>query len=88
MSTKTIQELVKTTKGKIFAVEFVKRTTGEMRTMTCRTGASKGVTGEGRKYDTEAKNLISVYDMRKGFRNIPVEGVISFTFQKRRTEFK
>jgi len=81
MQATQIKELVKSTKGKVFGIQFVKRTTGELRKMTCRTGARVGVTGEGRKYDLDEKNLLSVYDMKKGFRTIPIEGVVSFTFK-------
>jgi hypothetical protein len=50
--------------GQIFSVEFVKRTTGELRKMNCRKGVKKGVNGRGRNFDPASKGLIGVYDMQ------------------------
>ncbi len=50
------------TKGKIFSVKFTKKD-GSIRDMQCRRGVSKGVKGEGLKYDPDKYNLIPVYDM-------------------------
>lgn len=50
------------TKGKIFSVKFTKKD-GSVRDMQCRRGVSKGVKGEGLKYDPDKYNLIPVYDM-------------------------
>lgn len=61
----TAIQMIKDSKGKIFGVTFVKRTTGDIRTMSARLGVSKGVTGEGLKYDPESKQLMTVYDMHK-----------------------
>lgn len=52
------------TNGKIFTVVFIKRTTGEVRTMTCRLGVHKYVKGIGLAYDPRAYNLLGVYDMQ------------------------
>mgnify|MGYP003641663368 CR=1 FL=1 len=74
------QDIIKQTKGKFFTVEFVKRTTGELRKMNCRTGVSKGVTGAGKTYDPEEKGLVTVWDTQaKSFRSISIEGIISVT---------
>ena len=61
----TAIQMIKDSKGKIFGVMFVKRTTGDIRTMSARLGVAKGVTGEGLKYDPESKQLLTVYDMHK-----------------------
>jgi len=61
----TAIQMIKESKGKIFGVMFVKRTTGDIRTMSARLGVAKGVTGEGLKYDPESKQLLTVYDMHK-----------------------
>jgi len=61
----TAIQMIKDSKGKIFGVTFTKRTTGDIRNMSARLGVSKGVTGEGLKYDPESKQLLTVYDMRK-----------------------
>jgi len=68
--------VIRSTKGRIFHVRFIKRTTGEVRDMVCRLGVRKGVTGKGMSYDPAEKGLITVYDMqKKGFRMIPIEGI-------------
>lgn len=70
------------TGGRLFAVEFVKRTTGELRVMNCRLDVRKHLT---RPHDgppeepgvtvTGAK-LIKVFDMvKRGYRSIPVDGI-------------
>lgn len=62
----TLQEFIeKTSDGRIFTVDFVKRTDNTMRTMSCRRGVKKGVKGVGQSYDPAAKNLLTVYDMQK-----------------------
>lgn len=62
--------------GKVARIEFVKRSTGEARTMRCRLGVRKHLTGGGAAYNAKAKNLLTVFDMDKGgYRSIPVDGV-------------
>ena len=51
--------------GTIFTVTFVKRTTGEIRTMNARLGVKRGVTGVGMAYKPSEKNLIACYDVEK-----------------------
>ena len=51
--------------GTIFTVTFVKRTTGETRTMNARLGVKRGVTGVGMAYKPSEKNLIACYDVEK-----------------------
>jgi len=51
--------------GSIFSVTFIKRTTGEERTMNARLGVSKGVTGVGMAYDPKSRNLMACYDVQK-----------------------
>lgn len=55
----------KTADGKIFTVDFIKRTNGEPRTMNCRRNVQKGVKGVGLKFDPKEKDLLVVYDMQK-----------------------
>lgn len=71
--------------GKIFTVQFTKRSNGELRMMNCRGGVKKGVKGVGMSYNPRNKGLVPVYDMllaRKtanphaSYRQIPVEGVL------------
>lgn len=62
--------------GKIFSVEFIKRTDGSLRRMTARTGVRSG--GGELNYDPGIHNLITVYDMgKRGFRSIPVDNIIA-----------
>ena len=77
--------------GQIFTVKFIKRSDKTLRTMNCRKGVQKGVTGKGMAYDPAKKNLIPVYDMQvakalkktesdqKAFRMISVEGIREMT---------
>ena len=51
--------------GTIFNVSFIKRTTGEERTMRARLGVKRGVTGVGMAYKPSEKNLIACYDVQK-----------------------
>lgn len=74
MNLRTFKELVGT--GKIFTVKFIKRTTGELRTMNCRTGVKKHLKGGEKKFKDSNKNLLTVYDLqKKGYRSIPVESI-------------
>lgn len=71
-----VLDFILTTHGRIFSIEFIKRTTGEKRLMVCRTGVSKGVKGVGRRFDTVDKGLVPVFDMQKDqHRMIPLEGI-------------
>ena len=67
--------------GKILAVRFVKRTTGEVRTMLCRREVKsylKGEMGSGPAYNHAEHDLISVFDMTKmQYRSIPTEGIVA-----------
>ena len=64
--------------GKIFSVEFIKRTTGELRRMTCRIGVKKHLKGGEKAYSAAQKRLLTVFDMdAKGYRSIPLEGIQS-----------
>lgn len=68
--------------GKIFYVRFVKRTTGEIREMTCRLHVQKGVKGvvppEARKREDLQNDVMTVYEMGvdSGFKRIPLDAVI------------
>lgn len=62
--------------GTIFSVQFIKRTTGEVRDMVCRLGVAKDLTGEGLKFDPVAKKLLTVWDVqKKGYRSIPLDAI-------------
>ena len=71
-----IRALVGSTGGTFFSVKFVKRTTGELREMVCRTGVKKGVKGVGLPFNPKEKDLLVVWDVRKrAFRMVSLEGV-------------
>lgn len=63
-------------KGEIFYVEFIKRTTGELRKMKARLDVRKHLKGGPTAYNFSDNNLISVFDMDKmDYRSIPYEGI-------------
>ena len=62
--------------GRIFSVEFIKRSTGELRTMTDRVGVKKHLQGGTKSYNPAQHNLLTVFDMdARGYRSIPIESV-------------
>ena len=63
--------------GKIASADFIKKD-GSLRKMVFRTKVTKGVTGEGMRYNPSDYGLRTVYDMQKlAFRHINLETVIS-----------
>lgn len=57
--------------GRFFTLEFIKRTTGELRVMNCRLGVKAHVKGVGRTFDPKEKDLLGVFDLQKqGYRFI------------------
>lgn len=79
MDPKTVLELLNSyvdDTGKIFTVEFVKRTNGEVRRLNCRMGVKKHLKGGGPAYDFGSKGLVPVFDMQKGeYRCFPLDAV-------------
>ena len=69
--------------GKIASVDFItkpnkKFPNGRLRKMVFRTKVTKGVTGEGMKYNPSDYGLRTVFDMQKrAFRHVNLEPVIS-----------
>ena len=66
--------------GVFFGVEFIKRTSGELRKMVCRGGVQKHLKGGVLQYNPQEKNLIGVWDSTvedrtKAYRMIAVEGI-------------
>lgn len=68
-------DFIEQSKGRIFSVKFISRTTGEFREMTCRTGVTKHLAGGERAYDPAEHNLVYVYDMKNGYRCFPLDGL-------------
>lgn len=54
----------KTSDGRIFSVDFIKRGDGSLRTMSARRGVKKDVKGVGMAYNPDDYNLLNVYDMQ------------------------
>jgi hypothetical protein len=76
MNVNEVKAFIAATEGKIFSIKFIKRSTGELRSMVCRTGVKKHLAGGEPAYDPKSKGLIWVYDMSKaGYRSIPEEGI-------------
>ncbi len=62
--------------GRVFGVEFIKRSTGELRKISCRIGVKKHLKGGAKAYSSQEKRLLTVFDMSaNGYRSIPVEGI-------------
>ena len=62
--------------GRIFGVSFIRRTTGELRTMSCRLGVKKFLRGGKLSYSPAEKQLLTVFSMSdKGYRSIPLESI-------------
>lgn len=84
ISIQSAKEFIEGSNGRIFSVRFVKRTTGEERYMTCRTGVKSKLSqkpdAKKKTTDFEANKLIAVFDMQAndgegGYRSIPIEGM-------------
>ena len=61
--------------GKLASCEFIKKD-GSLRKMVFRTKVTKGVTGEGMKYNPSDYGLRTVFDMQKrAFRHINLQTV-------------
>lgn len=79
MPTCTVKQAVKFVEeshGTIFQIKFVKRTTGELREMNCRTDVVSRLKGGEANYDREEYKLLLVFDMQKqDYRTIPIEGI-------------
>jgi len=77
--TLTVGQLIKQVEsGRIFGVSFIKRATGELRTMACRLGVKKFLRGGQMAYSPSEKRLLTVFSMAdKGYRCIPLDGVKS-----------
>lgn len=79
---------LKSARGHVFQVEFIKRTTGELRKMNARLGVSKNVTGEGLKFNPENTNNIVCWDMQKGaHRMISVENIKKLVIEGKTYQF-
>lgn len=66
----------KESKGRIFAVEVIKRTNGAKRYLVCRYGVRMNIKGVGLAFDPDAYQLIVVWDVQKSaWRMINIPGM-------------
>tara|TARA_R110000803_G_scaffold204330_1_gene270258 strand:- start:6 stop:335 length:330 start_codon:yes stop_codon:yes gene_type:complete len=76
------KELIKDSKGKIFAATFTKKD-GTHRLMNARTGKRYAPTGRKAPYKPEDYNLIPLYDMRKkAFRMLNLNTLLTLSINK------
>jgi len=61
--------------GQVFRADFIKRTTGEWRTMVCRCGVKKYLKGGKAAYNFGDKGLLSVFEFGKGYRSITLDNL-------------
>jgi hypothetical protein len=73
-----VEQFLRSLNGKFFTIEFVKRTTGEVRKMTATTNYQSKLAGGEATYDFTEKKLIPVWDLAKqAFRSIPLDAVLT-----------
>ena len=69
-------KLIRSTKGKIFTVSFVKKD-GTLRKMNCRLGVTKHLKGGELAFDPKEYDLIPVFDLQKNaYRMINVDTLV------------
>jgi hypothetical protein len=81
MDPKEVEKILEASKGKIVSVTFIKRTTGELRTLVGRIGKKYTPPGGkdplGGKAGRRGRNLFTIYDMQKqAFRMVSMDSVI------------
>lgn len=76
-----IQQLKELLGSKIFSVVFTKKD-GSLREMVCRLGVTKHLKGGVKKYDSDALNYLTVFDMQKQeYRTINVNTLKQIKFE-------
>jgi hypothetical protein len=80
MTTITRKEVIEKVRnlenGQFFTVVFIKRTTGEQRTMNCRQKVTKHLRGGSLPYSPNEKGLVPVWDAQvEGYRSFPLDGI-------------
>lgn len=74
-----LKKAIEGTGGKFFTVQFIKKD-GNVRTMNCRLGVTKGIKGTGNK--KSAPNIITVWDAKKKqYRSVNLETCFAFNGQ-------
>jgi hypothetical protein len=78
----TVDQFLAQTKGKFISVTFARKTSkagkpaGSLETRVFRTGVTKGVKGEGVKFDREEKGIVTLWCV-EGFRHIYKDNIIA-----------
>jgi hypothetical protein len=73
-----VRDRLARTKGKIFAIQFIKRSNGKLRTMQARMGVAKDVQNVGLPYNPQKQRLFVVYDVsEEGYRTVPLDGILT-----------
>lgn len=79
------ETLIRSTQGRLFSVQFIKRSTGELRQMTARVGVTRYLSGGPRAYNPADYNLITVFEVTPrepgGYKSIPLDAILSITFR-------
>lgn len=75
LSSQQIREIVG---DSIFTVDFIKRSTGQLRVMNCRLGVRPSREAKAPpRYDPNKYDLLNVYDLQIGeYRCVPLENVV------------
>lgn len=69
-------EIIKSTKGKVFTANFVKKN-GDLRSMNCRLGVTKHLKG-GDNTTAHIPEYVTVFDMqKKAYRNLNLDTLMS-----------
>ncbi len=73
--------------NQFFTATFIKKN-GEIRIMNCRLGVKKHLKGGELSYDAEKLNHLIVFDVvKKAYRSINLNTLISITFKKETIKF-
>jgi hypothetical protein len=73
-----VEQFLRSLNGKFFTIQFIKRTTGEVRKMTATTNYQSKLAGGDATYSFTEKKLIPVWDLGKqAFRSIPLDAVLT-----------
>ena len=78
-----LDTLLRSSNGRIMRVNFIKRTTGKLRVMSCRLKVRSKLNGGSKPYIDKDKGLLTVYDMGvHGYRSIPLDGIQEIKIDK------
>lgn len=71
------EAILRAQRGRFFRATFIKRTTGELRTMVARMGVTKHLTGGQLGFNPHKKGLLPVFDVQKrAYRFVNLDGLV------------